>query len=83
MKCIYDVTTSKTVVLNIVKNGVSTVFKLMVKLSPHPNATSSAFRFLLTEINIKFRPNTGSSGLCICPGVFDHKRHFTDPIKNH
>ena len=35
MKCIYDDTTSKTIVWNIVKNGSSTVFKLMVKLSPH------------------------------------------------
>ena len=36
MKCIYGVTTPKTIIWNIVKNGVSTVFKLMVKLSPHP-----------------------------------------------
>ena len=35
MKCIYGITTSNIIIWNIVKTGVSTVFKLMVKLSPH------------------------------------------------
>ena len=37
MKCIYGITTSKIIIWNIVKIGVSTVFKLMFKLSPHLN----------------------------------------------
>ena len=39
MKCIYGVTTSKIILWNIVKTGVSTVFKMMVKLSPHPKCS--------------------------------------------
>ena len=49
MKGIYGVTTSKFIIWNIFKTGVSTVFKLMVKLSPHP---SFPFLFLSVMLNL-------------------------------